>query len=261
MRTALIVGVVLVLAGSVGIPASTSLSPVGSALAAGCPRAGHPPPEPVPPGDGQDLAGVLERYVAACGGRDAIGRVESRVVVARVVTDLPSRQPPVFEVDSLTVYSKGPDRYLTLHRTTRGTVAEGFDGFRNWKRDVDGKAFDVDASSGRDAWLTDPRFAVRLENYFPEMSYLGVALLEGRPYHVVDTDGDHSHRLYFDPDTGLLVRLGYNTKILRYGETDGLLVPREVEHSRKGGSSTYILDSVVHNATIDERLFVSPGSY
>ena len=36
------------------------------------------------------------------------------------------------------------------------------------------------------------------------------------------------------------------------------MVPFEVEYSRKGGSSTFVLDSVVHNGHIDDELFARP---
>lgn len=222
---------------------------------------GHPPPATTLEDDAPKLGEILARYVDAVGGADAIAGIESWVVQARVVTDLPTWDPPVFEVETLTVYSEAAGRYLIVHQTPRGTVLEGCDGATTWKRDVDGKAFDVGAVGGRDAWLIDPRFPLRLREHFPDMAYLGTATLAGRFVHVVDIDDDHSHRLYFDAETGLLARLGYNQTIFRYGEVDGVKVPFEVEHSRKGGSSTFVFDSVIHNVPIDERLFSPPRSY
>jgi hypothetical protein len=222
---------------------------------------GHPPPAVTLTEEAPTLDEVLESYVEATGGADAISRIDSRVVQARVVTDLPTWDPPVHEVDTLTVYSEASGRYLIVHSTPRGTVLEGCDGTTTWKRDVDGKVIDVGVMGGRDAWLVDPQFAERLREHFPDMEYLGKAMLAGRPVHVVDIDDDHSHRLYFDAETGLLSRLGYNRTIFRYAEVDGVKVPFEVEHSRKGGSSTFVLDSVIHNVPLDERLFSPPVGY
>jgi len=233
-----------------GPPAAQAVRPVG-----------HPPPATTLRDDAPSLGEIIERYIETAGGRSALERLETRVVRARIVTDLPTWDPPVFEVDSLTVYSEVPGRYLVVHQSSGGTVLEAHDGTTGWKRDVEGKAFAFDGVGAGDAWLVDPRFPLRLGEYFPNMSYLGEATIQGRALHVVDIDGEHLHRLYFDVESGLLARLGYNTTIVRCGEVDGVKVPVEVEYSRKGGSSTYILDAVVHNVPVDPQLFSLPESY
>lgn len=225
----------------------------GVALAA----AGHPPP-PITSREDVRLSQVLDAHVEACGGMAAFEGMKTRVVVGRIVTDLPTWDPPVFEVDSVRVYSACPSSYLVTHRTSRGTEMEFFDGEEGWKVDVEGKTFEFKPSDSRSAWLTDPRFSARLEEHFPGMKYLGTTMIDGSSLHVVDIDGDHLHRLYFDVETGLLVRIGYNRRILDYRESDGVLVPCEVEHSRKGGSSTFILDHITHNVELDERLLSAP---
>ena len=220
--------------------------------------AGHPPP-PVTPREDVRLSHVLDAHVDACGGRAAFEGIETRAVAGRIVTDLPTWDPPVLEVDSVRVYSACPSSYLAIHRTSRGTDVEFFDGEEGWKVDVEGKAFDLKPSDPRSAWLTDPRFSARLEKHFPDMEYLGTTVIDGRPLHVVDVDGEHLHRLYFDVETDLLVRIGYNRRILSYRELDGVLVPCEVEHSRKGGSSTFVLDRITHNVELDEQLLSTPA--
>jgi len=235
--------------------------PIQPASAEAASPKGHPPPATTLEDDGPTLGEIVERYVEAVGGKDVIARIETRIIQARVVTDLPTWDPPVLEVDTLTIYSAASGTYLIVHRTPGGTILEGCDGTTTWKRDVDGKMSGSEVVGGRDAWLTDPLLPLRLREHFPDMTYLGTATPAGRSVHVVDIDGDHAHRLYFDAETGLLVRLGYNRTILRYGEVDGVKVPFEVEYSRKGGSSTFVIDSVIHNEPIDERLFSAPVSY
>ncbi len=221
----------------------------------------HDPPVPVLEDAGPSLEQVLARYVEASGGEEAFSRLTSRVMRGHVVTDLLTWEPPVYEVDTLSVWSRGDGAFLVTHRTARGVELEGFDGVDAWKREVEGKAFAVHAADRSNAWLTDLRFPVRLSGLYPEMVYMGVTLLDGRRYDVVDVDCRHLHRLYFDESTGLLSRVGYNSTILRYAEVDGVLVPVEVEYSRKGGSSTVLIDSVLHNVPIDERAFSMPGAY
>lgn len=233
----------------------------GSPVAKAARPAGHAPPPTTLRDDAPSLGEIIERYIEAVGGRSALERLETRVVRGRIVTDLPTRYPPVFEVDTLTVYSEVPGRYLVVHQSSRGTVLEAHDGTTGWKRDVEGKAFAFDGADAHGAWLVDPQFRLRLDEYFPEMVYLGETTIQGRALHVVDVDGDHLHRLYFNVKSGLPARLGYNRTIARYGEVDGVKVPFEVEYSRKGGSSTFVFDAVVHNVPIDARLFSPPESY
>jgi hypothetical protein len=90
------------------------------------------------------------------------------------------------------------------------------------------------------------------------MRMRGVATLEGRRAYRADIDDDVSHALYFDAETGLLVRLGYNRELDDYREVDGVLVPFSMAISRKGGSSTYIVETIEHNVPIDDAELVAP---
>jgi hypothetical protein len=72
---------------------------------------------------------------------------------------------------------------------------------------------------------------------------------------VVAVDDDESHHLGFDVETGLLVRMGYNREVRDYRQVDGVLMPMEVAYSRKGGSSTFYVDSATHNDKIDRTVF------
>jgi hypothetical protein len=253
--------VLTILAGSSALPLSMFDAVAGSSCAPSGRQVGHPPPATTLSENDPTLADVLARYLETVGGSEAFGRIESRIVQARVITDLPTWDPPVFEVDTLTVYSKAPDKYLIIHRTPRGTMLEGFDGAEAWKRDIDGKVFAFHVSDGRDAWLVDPWYPTRLREYFPDMEFLGASVVYGSDVHAVEIDGDHAHRLYFDRRSGLLIHLGFHREFSDYRAIDGVLVPFEVEYGRKGGSSTFVFDSIVHNVEISDRIFSIPGGH
>jgi hypothetical protein len=108
------------------------------------------------------------------------------------------------------------------------------------------------------AWFLDPQGALRMGAYFPDMKLRGAERLEGRLTYVVDIDDDPSHALYFDAETGRLVRLGYNRELADYREVDGVLVPFRMSISRKGGASTYHVDSIEHNVPIEDARFDAP---
>jgi len=209
--------------------------------------------------DATTLEDVLERALEAAGGRGSLNVLSTRVMRCRIVTDL-AWDPPVHEVETLTVYSKHPDRYLIVHRSDEGTSLEGCDGTTCWKRGSDAVARVVDPPEPRSRWLTDPRFAARLDEHFPGLRLIGIDYLpEGRSY-VAAYDDVETHRLSFDSESGLLVRLGFNRELRDYREFDGVLLPARVAYSRKGGSSVYYVESVDHNVPLDDALFAFPGA-
>jgi hypothetical protein len=200
---------------------------------------------------------VLDRYVEAVGGRDAIAKLNTRVIEGRLVTDLPTRQPPVHESNGFWIYAKSPGKYLVIQQSAFGTRREGHDGEVCWSWAGGEVALDAHYDR-RFAWLLDPQSALRLREYFPEMRVMGIAKLDGRRAYRVEFDDDRSHDLFFDVETGVLVRLGYNRELRYYREMDGVLVPSRMALSRKGGSSTYIFEKIEHNIPIEDAVFEAP---
>ena len=202
---------------------------------------------------------ILKRYVEAVGGRETILGLTNRVATLHRITDM-TWDRHIHEVDTLKIYGDSSGEFLIVTKSERGTLLEGFDGNEEWKIDPTGQVSLSTAIGPRDRWMTDPRFPLKIRDYFPEMKVLGVDVwgtdLGGADeVFVVDIDGDESHRLGFDVETGLLVRMGYNRALRDYREVDGVLMPMEVAYSRKGGSSTYYVDSVTHNERIDRTVF------
>jgi hypothetical protein len=208
--------------------------------------------EPLP-----TLQEILDRHIEAVGGRDAIAKLTTRVMTGRLVTDLPTRQPPVHEANGFWIYAKAPGKYLVIQQSAFGTRREGYDGETCWSRAGAEVALDAHYDR-RFAWLVDPQNALRMREYFPDMNVTGTATLDGRLLYRVDIDDDPSHTLHFDVETGLLTRLGYNRELHDYREVDGVLVPFSMAISRKGGSSTYVFDEIEHNVPIEDARFAPP---
>jgi len=202
------------------------------------------------------LEAILDRHIEAVGGRDAIERLTTRVLKGRLVTDLPTRQPPVHESNGFWLYG-APGKYLYIQPSAFGTRREGFDGDVCWSwagRDISLEHH----YDRRFAWLVDPQNAIRMQEYFPDMKVVGERTLEGRTVYRVDIDDDESHALYFDAETGLLTWLGFNRELRDYREVDGVRVPTEMALSRKGGSSTYVFENIEHNVAIADAKFAPP---
>ena len=197
---------------------------------------------------------LLKRYVEAAGGREALLELRTRVASMHIVTDL-EWDPPIHEIDTLSVYGTSSGEFLVITRTPRGMMLEGCDGDEEWKVDLAGAVFNFVAADARDRWMTDPQFPLKMRHYFPDMEVVGLDVWGGDTVFVVETDGEELHRLGFDVETGLLTRLGYNRELRDYEVVDGVTMPHRIVYSRKGGSSTFILDSIAHNMAIDRNLF------
>jgi len=203
------------------------------------------------------LQEILNRHIEAVGGRDAIEKLTTRVLKGRLVTDLPTRQPPVHESNGFWLYGV-PGKYLYIQQSAFGTRREGFDGDICWS--LVGRDISRDAHYDRRfAWLVDPQNALRMWDYYPEMRVVGERMLGGRSTYRVDIDDDESHALYFDAETGLLTWLGFNRELRDYREVDGVLVPFSMAMSRKGGSSSYVFETVEHNEPIADAKFAPPN--
>lgn len=202
---------------------------------------------------------ILERYIKALGGRDAIGRLETRIGKGFMITDLPSRTPPVYEVDTLELYIKAPDSYLLISHTAQGgTISEGWNGSLGWKQDSEGlRGFDSTERSWL-ALLLNPQGPLHMKEYFPDLSVRGQQVRQGR--HLIVLDTGHGSWLYFDSQSGLLMSWGYG-ELYNYREVDGVKAPHRVVYSRKGGSTIFMVEDLRHNDPLDESLFARPNPY
>jgi len=201
---------------------------------------------------------ILERYVAAVGGRAAIERLTTRTCSGREIDDRPYRGPVV--VSPLESVSEVPGRFLFRLQHPDGTRTEGFDGEAGWRRDSGGWSRDDGIGQSKLAWFFDPQGVLRIREYFRDLEVVGLGEVNGRPVYVVQTDRPAAHySLHFDVETGLLTRIGYYNDLSDYRVIDGVRIPMRLVRSRKGGSTTWELTDVEHNLPVSEELFANPG--
>ncbi|UCC45564.1 MAG: hypothetical protein JSU65_06505 [Candidatus Zixiibacteriota bacterium] len=203
------------------------------------------------------VAGILERYVEAVGGREALEKLTTRVCTGKEITDLKSRQQPIYESHYFKAHSSIPMSYYTEEWTDAGNYCRGYDGKVGWIRDKCGVKLDESAGKRRLDWLLNPQNALRIEEYFPDLTLEGTQDVQGHAVYVLKSPQLH-RPLFFDTTTGLLIGFGHNWEIHDYNEVDGVLFPHRVHLSRKGGSTVYEFERVEHNVEIDNSLFVMP---
>lgn len=208
---------------------------------------------------------LIEKYVKALGGAKAIDKVKSRVISGTIEFGGVS-----YPVD---VYDKEPDMRATYVHMPDGDNITAFNGQEGWMgaphrptRDMHGS--DIDGAS-MDA---DLHFATHLKGMFSQVETQGTEKVGDHDAYLVvgKRDGKTPLRLYFDEQSGLLVRL------VRYGETPLGLLPTQIDYAdyrelngvkvpfrwtlaRPSGQFTIQAKDIKQNVAVDEAKFAKPA--
>ena len=212
---------------------------------------------------------LLEKYVRAIGGREAIEKVRSRV------------SKGTFEVSSLAgvkgtieVYEKAPNlSVLVLVIPGIGTQAEGFNGTTAWELEPDsGVVHDKSglelATAKREAEFYED---LKLKELYPRMTLKGVEKVGARAAYVIEAApvAGGPERLYFDTQTGLLIRkdseeegdegkMAVEEYYSDYRAVDGVKLPFTIRQVAPGMDFTVKLTEVKQNVSIDDAKFNRP---
>ncbi len=209
---------------------------------------------------------LFDKYLKAVGGAAAIDKVTSRVMKGTITFG--DRNVPI------DIYSKEPDMRVSFTHTPDGESITAFDGHEGWlgapKRPVhEMHGPDIDAA----AMDADLHFAAHLKGMFSEAQVRGTEKIgEHDAYLVVGRrEGKTPLRLYFDAQSGLLVRL------VRFGETPLGRLPTQIDYAdyrevsgvkipfiwtlaRPGGRFTIQVSEVKQNVPVDNSKFAKPGA-
>ena len=209
---------------------------------------------------------LLDKYVQALGGAAAIDKVTSRVMKGTI--DFGGKSLPI------DVYAKDPDQRISFTHMAEGDSVTAFNGHEGWLStagrpevremhgsDLDGASIDADL-----------HLATHLKAMFSEISVQGTEKVGDRETYVVQgrREGKPPIRLYFDEQSGLLLRL------VRYGETalgwlptqidyadyrdaNGLKIPYRWTLARPSGRFTIQLSEVKQNVPVDDAKFAKPA--
>ncbi|HEV7642703.1 MAG TPA: c-type cytochrome [Pyrinomonadaceae bacterium] len=205
---------------------------------------------------------ILETYVKALGGKAALGKIKTRVIKARRI-----------EADGKTtetedVYLKAPNRSLMITAYGKYLVTEGYDGTAAWKRgDGENIALYADEAEQikREAELFD---VSNIKTIYAQMVFNATDKIKDREVYVVraTTAAGQRERLYFDVQTGLLVRrtasimtvLGvfqFQVDYEDYKAFDGVKIPMTTRWSMPNLSWTRKALTVKNNIPIDDAKF------
>jgi photosynthetic reaction center cytochrome c subunit len=218
-----------------------------------------------PDGNLPQADAVFEKYLAAAGGADAIKKITSRV--EKGTTSGFGDQH--FSID---IFAKAPDKRVSVMHLPGGDSTTAFDGTAGWLsfpgRPVHMMNAAENAGAGIDADFYLPVNAKSLRaNWKPApgetINRRETNLLVGQ------TDGQTPLRLYFDVQSGLLVRqirytetplgrLPTQVDYADYRDADGAKIPYQWSISRPGNRFTIQVESAQQNVPVDDAKFAAP---
>ncbi len=207
---------------------------------------------------------LLDKYVEAVGGGAAIEKITTRVMTGTM--SFGDRNVPI------DIYSKDPDKRISFAHTPDGDSVTAFDGREGWlgfpgrpAREMHGSELDAAAMDA------DLHFAAHLKAMFSETQVRGAEKIGDHDAYLVigRREGKPPLRLYFDEQSGLLVRL------VRYGETPLGRMPTQIDYAdyreaggvkipfrwtlaRPSGRFTIQVAEVKQNVPVDDAKFAKP---
>ncbi len=221
---------------------------------------GAPAPMPAVPPANQ----ILDKYIQALGGAEAIQKVTSRVEEGTVTAF--GRQLPI------EVFSKAPNMRLSVMHFPNGDSVTAYDGHTGWLSGMRQPPHPMNS---------EELVAARLDGEFyfaTEIPKLFRQVRPARPEKVGDaemyvllgiTPGRPPVKLYFDEQSGLLRReVRYMQTVLGrlptqidfddYRDVDDVKVPYRWTMARPEGRFTIQVDQVQQNVPIDDGKFAMP---
>lgn len=222
------------------------------------------PPAPTAGSTPPTADSIIEKYVAALGGADAIKKITSRVGKGVIKTS--GTETPI------EVFTKAPNKRITVTHSPNADSYTAFDGTIGWM-----------GSAGRPAREMSPAdakgSALDSEFYLPvRMKEVFAQLRPGRPDKIGDVavlsvtgtrQGLPPVRFFFDANSGLLLRMVRYTEnpmgrmpgqidYADYREVDGVKTPFRWTLSRPNGRFTIQLNEVNANVAIEDSKFAKP---
>jgi hypothetical protein len=151
---------------------------------------------------------ILAKYVLALGGEAALRKVTSRTITGtQFIPTGPGGTVPT--PASVERYLKAPNLAVTIYRAPTYAISQGFDGTSACSQDQAGRVTEpVKLDVGRAARAADFYEPLNLKREYPQMTVRGIEHINGHDAYLVICvpQGDLPESLYFDVNTGLLLR-------------------------------------------------------
>jgi len=207
---------------------------------------------------------LLDKYLAAVGGVDALQKITSRVQKG-TLTAFGGQHFPV------DVYSKAPDKRASVMHLQGGDSVTAFDGKQGWLS-VPGRVHVMSAAEHDAARIdADLYLPAHLKTLYAKFSVDIGEKIDGHDTYMVvgRNEGQPPLRLYLDKESGLLLRvvhyaetpLGRNPAQIDYTDyrdVNGVKVPFRWTLARPGNRFTIQVEQVEQNIPVDDSKFAPP---
>jgi photosynthetic reaction center cytochrome c subunit len=207
---------------------------------------------------------LLDKYLAAVGGAEALQKITSRVQKG-TLTAFGGQHFP------MDVYSKAPDKRFSVMHLQGGDSVTAFDGKQGWLS-VPGRVHMMSAAENDAARIdADLYFPAHVETLYQKFRVEAGEKIDGHETFLVvgRSEGQPPLRLYFDKESGLLLRLvryaetplGRNPTQIDYADyrdANGVKIPFRWTLARPGNRFTIQVEQVQQNVPVDDAKFVTP---
>jgi len=211
-----------------------------------------------------EAAKLLDGYLAAVGGADALKKISSRTAKGTVTASGDQKM-------AVDIYAKAPDRRVSVMHMKDGESVTAYNGKVGWLS-VPGRVHMMNAQESFGAKMdADLLFAVNVKGLYPKWETKPGEKIDGQDTWLVigEKEGAPPLRLYFDQKSGLLVRLvryvdsplGYNPTQIDYADyraAEGVKVAYRWTVARPGNHFTVQVEQLQQNVPVDNARFVLP---
>jgi len=222
-----------------------------------------------PKGAPSSVDKILDTYVKAVGGRAAIEKVKTRVIIASFVLNDGT-------LGTLAVYAKAPNKRMAMLSDSDGHLISeyGFDGSVGWdQRSASEGAFYAVSGQLLASMRRDAEFyrEINLRVLYPRMTSKGKERIGDHEVYVVEAIPETSpaEELYFDVLTGLLIRRDEQVEFPQgsaelkiyfenYKEVDGIKLPFTITRFGPNGRTLTQISEIKQNVPIDDTKFNQP---
>jgi len=209
---------------------------------------------------------LLDKYLQAVGGAEALQKVSSRVEKG-TLTAFGGRHFPI------EVFTKAPDKRLSVMHLPNGESLTAFDGHAGWLSGMGQPIHEMTGAEVEAAKLdADFYFPVHVREVFNQFRVRPPEMVSDHEAYVIAglKESQPPVKLYFDEQSGLLVRLvryaetplGRNPTQIDYADyrdADGVKVPYRWTLARPGGRFTIQIEQIQPNVPIDDTKFAKPA--
>ncbi len=211
---------------------------------------------------------VLEKYVAALGGKDAIMKLTSRT--AKGSFELPAMGAS----GSFEAFSKAPNKSGSkIEIAGFGEIRNGFDGAKGWAQDPMSGLREMSGLELAATKLDSEFFKdLKMKELYKQLVVKGKEKVGSAETIVVEATPAEGapEKYYFDAATGLLLRhdterespqgkMAIETSFEDYRAVDGVQVFHTMKQNTPAFAITIKLTEVKHNVAIEDAKFAKPA--